>query len=387
LKSILTAATMIPAPFHVPCLPLAATPLQPLGAPLVLGLMAALAFYGYRRGLFLATLAGLHALAASVAALGLTGPVAAWLELADVPRHYALPGAFLGVLIAAAVGIRLAIGAMIPLDAVRLPPRIDQVGGLIVGSLAGLVAAGGVLLALSIAPVPPTWRIDGSRLSLDMGSRVLDVFSRCLGVDPKTREVLLRGEPGAPPAAGQPVTRPGWSEPFVDANGSLARDDGEPFLDTDSNDAFTPELAAADINGNGRRDIGLLEHYRLGQWLPLTTLQAPVLTSGDTAYVTDGAPEDTVVYQATATDADPGDVLVYSLKPDQEDDATLVLIDLATGAITLKSPPDRELRKVYSFTVVVTDKAGLAAERPITLHVTKKLKADREPSPGTTPQP
>jgi hypothetical protein len=35
----------------------------------------------------------------------------------------------------------------------------------------------------------------------------------------------------------------------------------------------------------------------------------------------------------------------------------------------------------------VTDKAGLTAERPVTLHVTKKLKADREPSPGATPQP
>ena len=98
---------MHPAPFHVSWLPLAATPLQPLGAPLVLGLVAALAFYGYRQGLFLATLAGLHALAASVAALGLTGPVAAWLELADVPRQYALPGAFLGVLIAAAFVLML----------------------------------------------------------------------------------------------------------------------------------------------------------------------------------------------------------------------------------------------------------------------------------------
>ena len=378
---------MSSAPLHFPWLPLATTPLQPLGAPLVLGLVAALAFYGYRQGLFLATLAGLHALAASVAALGLTGPVAAWLELADVPRQYALPGAFLGMLTAAAVGIRLAIGAAIPPGAVRLPPRIDQVGGLVVGGLAGLIAAGGVLLALSIAPVPPMWRIDGSRLSLDMGSRVLDVFSRCLGVDTKTREVLLRGEPGAPPAAGQPVTRPAWSEPFVDANGSLARDDGEPFLDTDSNGAFTPELAAADTNGNGRRDVGLIEHYRLGQWLPLTTLQAPVLTSGDTAYVTDGAPEDTVVYEATATDADPGDGLVYSLKTEQDDDAGRVLIDPATGAVSLIRPPDRELRKVYSFTVVVTDKAGLTAERPVTLHVTKKLKADREPSPGATPPP
>lgn len=382
MKSILTLLTMHPAPFHASWLPLAATPLQPLGAPLVLGLVAALAIYGYRQGLFLATLAGLHALAASVAALGLTGPVAAWLELADVPRHYALPAAFLGVLIAAAVGIRVAIAAVIPPDAVRLPPRIDQVGGLIVGGLAGLIAAGGVLLALSIAPVPPAWRIDGSRLSLDMGSRVIDVFSRCLGVDPKTREVLLRGEPGVPPAAGQPATRPAWSELFVDADGSLARDDGEPFLDSDSNNAFTPELTAADTNGNGRRDIGLLEHYRLGQWLPLTTLQAPVLTSDDTAYVTDGVPEDTVVYQATATDADPGDAIAYSLKPDQGDDAALLTIDAASGAVTAKSPPDRELRKVYAFTVVATDKAGLSAERPVTLHVTKKLKSDREPSPG-----
>ncbi|MFM8378693.1 MAG: cadherin domain-containing protein [Planctomycetia bacterium] len=366
-------------------LPLAASPLQPLGAPLVLGLVAALAFYGYRQGLFLATLAGLHALAASIVALGLVGPVGAWLELADVPRHYALPGAFLGVLVAAAVGIRLAVGAAVPPDAVRLPPRIDQVGGPIVGGLAGLVAAGGVLLALSIAPLPPTWRIDGSRLSFDMGSRVLDVFSRCLGVDPKTREVILRGEPGTPAAAGQPVTRPAWSEPFVDANGNLVRDDGEAFLDTDSNNTFTPELAAADANGNGRRDVGLLEHYRLGHWMPLTVLQAPVLTSGDTAYVTDGSPEDTVVYQATATDADQGDVLVYSVKPDQGDEAALVLVDPATGAVTLKSPPDRELRKVYTFTVIVTDKAGLVAERPVTLHVTKRLKADREPSPGIPP--
>lgn len=366
---------------------LAATPLQPLGAPIVLGLVAALAFYGYRHGLFLATLAGLHALAASVVALGLVGPVGAWLELADVPRQYALPAAFLSVLLVAAVGIRLAVGAAVPQDAVRLPPRIDHVGGVIIGGLAGFVAAGGVLLALSIAPLPPPWRIDGSRLSFDMGSRVLDVFSRCLGVDPKTRNVMLSGEPGSPPAAGQPVARPAWSEPFVDTNASLSREESEPFLDTDSNTTFTPELAAADTNGNGRRDIGLLEHYRLGHWLPLATLQAPALTSGDTAYVTDGSPEETVVYQATATDANEGDVLVYSLKPDQGDDAPRLIVDPASGAVTLVRPPDRELRKLYTFTVVVTDKAGLTAERPVTLHVTKKLKSDREPSPGLSVDP
>lgn len=367
-------------------LPLAATRLQPLGAPLVLGLTAALAFYGFRYGVFLATIAGLHALAAVMAALGLAGPVGAWLELADVPRHYAQPGAFLGVLVVVAVGIRLAVGAAVPPDVVKLPPRVDQIGGAIVGGLAGLVAAGGVLLALSVAPLPSPYRIDGSRLSLDMGSRMLDVFTRCLGVDAQARDVLLRGEPGTAPAGG-PVTRPAWSEPFVDADVSLTRSDGEAFVDTDANGTFTPELTANDANGNGRRDVGLLEHYRIGHWLPLTTIQAPVATGKDSAFVTDGAPVEEVVYQAAATDADPGDTLTYSLKAEQDDDANLLAIDAATGAVTLKSPPDREARNLYTFTVVVTDKAGLTAERPVTLHVTKPLKSDREPSPGLTPDP
>jgi len=366
--------------------PFAATLLQPLGAPLVLGLMAALAFYGYRSGLFLATLAGLHALAAVVAALGLTAPVGAWLELAEVPRQYALPGAFLGVLAITAIGIRLAVGAAVPADVVKLPPRIDQFGGLIMGGLAGLVVAGGVLLALSVAPLPPAYRIDGSRLSFDMGSRMLDVFARCLGIDAKARDVLLRGEPGTA-AAGGPVARPAWSEPFVDADGSLTRSDGEAFVDSDTNGTFTPELTANDINGNGRRDVGLLEHYRIGHWLPLTAIQAPVSTGKDSAYVTDGAPIEEVVYQAAATDADPGDTLTYSLKAEQDDDANLLVIDATTGAVTLKSPPDREARNLYTFTVVVTDKAGLTANRAVTLHVTKPLKSDREPSPGLTTDP
>lgn len=366
--------------------PFFAVGLQPFGMPLVLGIAVAVALYGIRHGLFLATLAGLHALAAVILALGLTGPVGAWLELADVPGHLAVPGAFLGVLIVAALGIGLAIGAGVPPDAARLPQRIDRIGGAIVGGLAGLVAAGGLLLALSFAPLPAAYRIDGARLSLDMGSRMLTVFSRCLGVDAQARRIILEGEPGSPAAEGKPVARPAWSEPFADANGSLTRDDDEPFVDTDANGTFTAEITAVDANGNGRRDVGLFEHYQLGHWLPLTALQAPVLTGGDTAYVTDGTPVETIVYQATASDIDQGDVLSYSLKSDSGDDAALLIIDAATGAVTLKSPPDRDVRKLYAFTVVVTDKAGLTAERPVLLHVTKRLKSDREPSPGLAPR-
>ena len=261
------------------------------------------------------------------------------------------------------------------------------------GLVAGVVAAGGLLIAASFLPLPAAYRIDFGRLALDPGGPLIGLFARSLGLDPAATAVLLAGEPGTAldPAA---VPRPqAWSEPFLDGNASLTRDDGEPYLDTDASGGFTPELAAADTNGNGLRDIGLREHYRLGTWLPLTTLQAPAMTSKDAAYVTDGSPEDTIVYQAGASDADKGDGLVYSLKPDQGDDASLVLIDPAGGAVTLRNRPDREFRKAYEFTVVVTDKAGLTAERRVTLHVTKKLTANRESSgagadePGLTPFP
>ena len=355
--------------------------LQPAVAPLVLLVVAAAAFYGFRGGVFRATLLGLLAFGAVLTALGAWSPVAAALEVAEVPPTMAIPGAFIGVLVVVAGGLALAAAA-VPAESLRLEPPIDRLGGAVVGFVAGIVAAGGLLVAASFLPLPSAYRIDFNRLALDPGGPLVGVFARSLGLDPAATTVALAGEPGTPPEDGKPVTRPAWSEPFIDANGSLTRDDDEPFLDTDKNDAFTPELAAADTNGNGRRDVGLREHYRLGAWLPLTTLQAPEMTSKDSAYVTDGAPEDTIVYQAAATDADQGDALVFSLKPDQGDDAALVLLDPASGAVTLKSPPDRETRKAYAFTVVVTDKAGLSAERPVTLHVTKKLKADREPSPG-----
>lgn len=363
----------------------AAVPTQAILAPLVLLCAGGAGFYGFRQGMFRATLLGFHALVSIFFALGLWGPLAAWLRLAEVPEQYAVPGAFLGMLVVAAVGLLLAINASVPADSVRLAPRVDQIGGAIMGLVAGVIASGGVLLALSFAPLPPAYRPDFGRLAIDTGGPVLAAFTKSLGSDRAAREVVFGGEPGTrfdPAAKPRPVA---WSEPFVDANASLVHDADEPYLDTDASDSFTPQLAADDKNGNGRRDIGLVEHYRLGHWRPLTVLQAPVMTSKDSGFVTDGDPAETVVYQATATDADSGDAPTFSLKPGQDDDAALVTIDPATGAVRLKSPPDREVRKAYAFTVVVTDKAGLTAERPVVIHVAKKRDADAERSPGLAP--
>jgi len=364
---------------------LAASPLQAVLAPLVLCCAVGAGVYGFRRGMFRATLLGFHALASIFLALGLWGPLASWLELAEAPAAYAAPGAFIGLLVVATVGLLLAINAVVAADAVRLAPRIDQIGGAIVGLLAGAIASGGVLLALSFAPLPPASRPDFGRLALDTGSVVLAAFSRSLGYDAARREVAFGGEPGS---AFDPAAKPrptAWSEPFVDANANQMHDPDEPFLDTDASGSFTPQLAANDKNGDGRRDVGLVEHYRLGSWRPLTVLQAPAMTGKDSGFVEDGASVDTVVYQASATDADAGDVLAFSLKPEQDDDAAVVTIDPATGAVRLKSRPDREERKAYAFTVVVTDKSGLTAERPVIVHVTKKHDADTPRSPGLTP--
>jgi len=366
---------------------LAASPVQAVLAPLVLLCVGAGGFYGFRRGMFRATLLGFHALASIFLALGLWGPVAAWLELAEVPVAFTSAGGFLGSLVLAAVGLLLAINAAVPADTVQLPPRLDQVGGAVVGLLAGAIASGGLLLALSFAPLPDAYRPDFARIALDTGRPLLAAFTGSLGYDAARREVAFTGEPGT---ALDPAVKPrpiAWSEPFIDANASLVRDADEPFLDTDSNGSFTPQLAAADKNGNGRRDVGLLEHYRLGYWRPLTMIQAPVITGKDSAFVDDGAPVETVVYQAAATDADQGDVLTYAVKSGDDDDADLVVIDPASGAVRLKSRPDREEQKSYAFTVVVTDKAGLTASRPVVVHVTKRRDADADDSPGLTPRP
>jgi methionine-rich copper-binding protein CopC/type III secretion system FlhB-like substrate exporter len=82
---------------------------------------------------------------------------------------------------------------------------------------------------------------------------------------------------------------------------------------------------------------------------------SPVFTSGGTGIVAENAPVTTVVYTAAATDAD-GNTVTYSLSGT---DASLLTIDTATGAVTLKTSADYETKTSYSFNVTASD--GLAA--------------------------
>ena len=86
---------------------------------------------------------------------------------------------------------------------------------------------------------------------------------------------------------------------------------------------------------------------------------APVFTSGATGTVAENAATSTVIYTATATDADNLGALVYSLSGT---DASLLNIDAATGAVTLKTSANYETKTSYSFNVVASDGTNTATK-------------------------
>jgi len=308
---------------------LAASMLQRFGDLIVGGVVLALVAFGVQNGLFLAVLVGFQALVALVVALAFADPLAAVLLTFEIPPLYAFPAAFGLLLIGTAVATRLLVGGYVPADVVRFAPVIDKLGGGLVGAVAGIIIAGTLLITCSIVPVPEAFRLDGSALGYDMGTRMLRTFARCVEPDDAKRAILLDGEPGTvpepPPAAPSPLEAaeardrpmkaerdrqlnrdrqernskkaksepepapppppPRWSEPFADLDGNKQHDDGEPYIDTDRDNAFTSGLVVNDPNGNGKRDIGLLERYRLHAWgrqvISVVTLdeETPVTTA------------------------------------------------------------------------------------------------------------
>lgn len=365
----------------------AAGALQPFGDMIVVGLVLAMAAYGAHFGLFLAVLAGMHALVSLVVALAFAEPLAALLTGLEVPGAYAFPAAFGGLFVGVAAAIRLAVGGFVPAEAVRFTPAIDKGGGGLIGALAGLVLAGAVLIAFSIMPLPAALRIDGAALRFDAGARLLKTFARCVEPDEAKRDLLVQGEQ---PALSAPAGGPSCSELFADKNGNDEFDDGEPYVDADGNGSFTVQLPYIDANANGRRDVGIIEAYRLGAWRNAKVLNAPTIDSPATVDVPAEVSEGDVVYQIAAIDMDPSDTLTYGMRIDRQQpaggqakgddpdggnhadyhDTDLLSVDKASGAIKMADPHGFLARKPkqLKIVVVVTDKHGLKSEKAVTLN-------------------
>jgi len=339
--------------------------------------IAALAIYGWYRGAFLATIAGLQVLGSFLAAVSLARPVAGVVESLGCPASQSLAVAYFLVFATAVVAIRLAIGATVPEGSFRLSPLLDQAASVAVGAAAGLLLGGVILVGWSMAEMPAWFRLDNTHQPLDSGGRVLWTFARFAASDRAARGLLLDGDRPAGAAAGTISA----SEPFADTNGNRRRDEGptattggEAYVDVDGSGGFTTDLAWLDGDGDGRRSAGLRDCYRLTDWRRVRSMHAPRIVSDAVAEVTENAPAEEVVYEARATDVD-GDAITYAIEPvagggaDEPPPDPGVVIDPASGAVRLVEPADFERRKGHDFVVVVTDATGLAARKAVRLRV------------------
>jgi hypothetical protein len=208
-----------------------------------------LAWLGSRYGVFLATVWGLQALLAVVAAFAIT----------EQPTNY--------------------------------PPLVDLVGGGFVGAMAGLVVAGILQVVLAMAPLPEWASFDHSKVNWDLGKGIIELVGSCAAISKDERAVMMDGEPGfkvekeeiqkpqqaAPVDPSQPVLEkielPQWSEVFADVNWNQQWDKGEKYLDADQNGEFSWVLRSNDLNTSKTRDIGLRERYKLGPWVTVRVLE------------------------------------------------------------------------------------------------------------------
>lgn len=240
---------------------------------LVIGGMA----WGSRAGFFRSTVAAIVALATFFTLLALWCPLTRWLTHMEVPSSIAPSVALILLLAATASAIRRLQRLTIPLTAMRLSREVDLVGGSLLGVVTGAVTAGITLVALSLLPAMAWAWADPQGVRLDAGAAMLTAFAQCAAADREAAMTLLYGEPFAGDVGSTSIA----SETFIDLNRDGWRDADEAFLDADGDHAFSPRLPFLDPNANGRRDIGLLERYRLGCWELVTMMPGDPATPGD----------------------------------------------------------------------------------------------------------
>jgi hypothetical protein len=198
----------------------------------VLALLVAMAYAGYRDGLYAATYALVRSVIGFLCAMTFCQPLASFLtgviSREDPMPQYFIPISFIGIF-----GIVLAIGRWLKVTytdpGVACPASVDRVAGPIVGLLHAVVFTGTLLVFWSLLPfakfVPADMGHVNTKLgSLDTGATMLKFYDFATGRMAGDAPFLLQDEPvqgqtqpGAPPAPGQS---------FVDVNGNGKWDRG-----------------------------------------------------------------------------------------------------------------------------------------------------------------
>ena len=338
-----------------------------VGNMLAFGAIAAIAFFGFRHGLFLAVVSALVVLTGFFMAVALSPSLAPHIESTGLSTAASLPAAYAAILFLILAVARVAIGGIFAEEDVRFRPVVDRFGGAAVGALAGVMLGGALLVAWSMCELSHVWRFNAPAMSWDSGARCLWAFGRWLEPDVERRKVLLNGNVAKDEKANGVNKIIRASEPFDDANGNWTRDENEQFLDYDKDGKFTLDQEVVDdLHGKADvRDAGLIERYWLSAWRTLRVLHRPRITSPEFNANEEVARAGELIYTAVAVDPDDEDKIQYSLSAGG--DALLLQIDPDKGEVRFcDESVDPELKKV-AFTVLATDRSGLLDEHEVSI--------------------
>lgn len=152
------------------------------------------------------------------------------------------------------------------IDTEILPmPLIDQLCGGLAGGFAGALFLGAILITWSMCPLLAGIPVPAGGMWLDVGSLAIRAAGQFAGERQANGwYVPVDGEPAPSEGIEGPVRVS--SEAWRDLNTSGQWDFEDPFRDTDGNGTMTKEFKYVDLDGDGRRRVGLIEKYAVGVW-------------------------------------------------------------------------------------------------------------------------
>ena len=217
------------------------------------------AFQGFSNGIFWGAYLAVQVLVPVTLALSFFDSLGGLLTATGLPPEKAVFVAFALLFFGGWIGLRQLGVSLFPEDGIQTYKFVDKPGGALVGALAGVVLGGALLIAWSMSPLNPSLKPDVDKLRFDAGKRLIMTFAG-LNSSAGDKVLALVGEPFA-----EESDKMG-AEPFLDRNGNTTWEEGEPHVDVDDDEQYSAQFPYSDKNGNGERDMGVLEMYRMGKW-------------------------------------------------------------------------------------------------------------------------
>lgn len=145
----------------------------------------------------------------------------------------------------------------------------QKIGGAVMGGVAGLLGVGTVLILLSMVPWAAESRFRSTAMLYDIGALCLRAFAHVADWGHGGRSVVVYGEPVSDKAV--PEARLS-SESYADIDGNGKFSEGDVLYDADASGHHAADLYYLDLDDDGARRPGMLEHYVIGNWAAIPTI-------------------------------------------------------------------------------------------------------------------